>query len=53
MFGQWRGQQRWEQSGGQRGVKLWERTVEGSAHAMQDRLVGDTGTFSCSLFGFQ
>lgn len=49
MFGQWRGQQR----GGQRGVKLWDRTVEGSAHPMQDRLAGDTGTFSCSLFGFQ
>lgn len=53
MFGQWRGQQRWEWSGGQRGVELWDRTVEGSAHAMQDRLAYATGIFSCSHFGFQ
>lgn len=39
--------------GGQRGVEPWDRTVEGSAHPMQDRLARDMGTFSCSLFGFQ
>lgn len=26
---------------GQRGVELWDRTVEGSAHLMQDRLARD------------
>lgn len=34
-------------------MELWDRTMEGSAHPMQDRLARDTGIFSCSLFGFQ